>query len=126
MDDERACIIDRMKVYEAEVRDIRASSVAANTRTVYEGSHTKFIQWAYENKPHLLSESCLSILNSNARASRYRSCCREWRRVVKDIVRKVNTEGFIPLKFELITAQDFLMWMVLVPHFLHLTVIALH
>ena len=85
---------------ESEVADLRANVVKKVSRGIYSNSLIKFLAWLYENKREILTPECASGADTAVNKRNY----------FKTVLKNPVTDP--PVRFELITAELFMLWIV--------------
>ena len=83
-----------------EVAQIRANTVASNSRAVYKNSYTRFLAWLVVNKPTLIPTQFCSLLGDDLSNTREK---------FKTLANGDTTNP--PLYFEALQARDFVAWL---------------
>ena len=88
-----------MNILIEEVQYIRSNTVAQNSRAIYVNSNVKFLIWINDHKRHLLTDDFIEYLDNNqARPSTIKAF--------------LSQNEIHPIKFDEITAVDFMTWIV--------------
>ena len=85
---------------ESEVADLRANVVKKVSCGIYSNSLIKFLAWLYENKREILTPECASGADTAVNKRNY----------FKTVLKNPVTDP--PVRFELITAKLFMLWIV--------------
>jgi hypothetical protein len=91
-----------IRAFEAEVDDIRANTVASNSRKIYHNYIAKFIKFCVYNEPSLITEELQVALGSPIESE-----------AVLDKIRLFcQTSTVPPIKLSQLTAKTFVMFLV--------------
>eukprot|EP00924_Labyrinthula_sp_SR-Ha-C_P014699 snap_masked-scaffold_85-processed-gene-0.24-mRNA-1 protein AED:0.36 eAED:0.36 QI:0/-1/0/1/-1/1/1/0/203 len=87
------------------VSEIRANTIAKDSRSSYEGCYTQFLAWCIRNKPNVLAEGFLNKLKEGSDTEAPMS--------LKLIRKTVKTfPNLPPLKFDNLDVETFVSWIV--------------